>query len=1047
MTGGEDLILWREEPGRPLTVQERLTRAFYFWEARGRGWAIWPYPVALEPPFRPFFFSRLPPPSSFDDGRKPTLLSSLVDRFIGGKQNISYRDPWMDSGDDDEVTEEYPAPARADGRIIELQVAMPPEADVGREAAEQFILSLSSCARPVGLEIIGRADAVTVQMACHERDAGSVFQQLAAYFPDALVSAEEGILQGLWDASGDDQLIVEFGLSREFMLPLRAVKGFAPDPLIAVTGALSSLTPGEVGVMQVLFEPVRKPWAENILRSVTGPDGQPFFADAPELARLARHKIARPLFACVIRASARSRHRQRSLQIIRALGGALAQFASPDGNELIALSNDGYEDADHELDLLGRQTHRCGLILNAEELATVAHLPSSSVRSPKLIRQAKKTKAAPQVATGHSLALGENRHGGLIREGALSAEQRTKHIYVIAASGTGKSTLLLNLIRQDVLQGRGLAVLDPHGDLIDRVLEFIPDSRTDDVVLFDPSDEDYPIGFNILSAHSALERTLLESDLVAVFRRLSTSWGDQMNSVLGNAILAFLESDRGGTLADLRRFLVETEFRHEFLKTVRDHDVVYYWLKEFPLLTGRPQAPLLTRLDTFLRPRPVRYMVGQKENRVDFAAVMNEGKILLAKLSQGAIGEENSWLLGSLLVSKFHQAALSRQELAQAERRGFDLYIDELQNFVTPSMAAILSGARKYRLGLVLAHQELRQLAARDAEVTSAVLTNPYTRICFRVGDDDARKLAEGFAFFDACDLQNLSTGEAVCRVERADFDFNLHTQPMTEVDEELADEYRQRVRESSRQKYGRPRAEVEAEMSAGQARLVIPPPPPPRRQAPPKAAEEPPAPPSESGPVIPVVPVLSDPPGRKPEGPPEVRTPAREKARKPVTEPPQPGRGGQQHKYLQQLIRHWGEERGFRATVEKQVAGGSVDVALESNSQRIACEIRVTTTVELEVGNIRKCLSAGFEQVVVITAEKKTLARIREAAVTELSESDIARVQFFLPEDFFLFLEQAAAQNQGREEVIKGYKVKVRYKALSPEEQQSRREAIARTV
>lgn len=184
------------------------------------------------------------------------------------------------------------------------------------------------------------------------------------------------------------------------------------------------------------------------------------------------------------------------------------------------------------------------------------------------------------------------------------------------------------------------------------------------MILFDPSDADFPIGFNILSAHSEIEKNLLASDLVGVFQRLSTSWGDQMTSVLANAILAFLESDCGGTLADLRRFLIEKDYREEFLKSVQDPQVTYYWRKEFPLLTGgKSLGPLLTRLNTFLRHKFVRNMVAQKENRIDFRKVMDEGKIFLAKLSQGAIGEENTWLLGSLLVSKFHQIALARQDI------------------------------------------------------------------------------------------------------------------------------------------------------------------------------------------------------------------------------------------------------------------------------------------------------------------------------------------------------------------------------------------------
>ncbi len=275
-----------------------------------------------------------------------------------------------------------------------------------------------------------------------------------------------------------------------------------------------------------------------------------------------------------------------------------------------------------------------------------------------------------------------------------------------------------------------------------------------------------------------------------------------MNTVLANAIMAFLESSEGGTLSDLRRFLVEPGFRAQFLPTVQDPEIVYYWQKEFPLLTGKPQGPILTRLDTFLRPKVIRHMVSQKENRIDFAAIMNGRKILLAKLSQGFIGEENSYLLGTLIVSKLNQTAVSRQNMAASERKHFYLYVDEFHNFVTPSLAAILAGARKYNLGLVLAHQELHQLSNRDSDVASAVISNPYTRVCFRLGDFDAKKLEEGFSFFKAKDLQNLSVGHAVCRIERAEYDFNLKITPLPAVEAELAARRREQIVAASRERY-----------------------------------------------------------------------------------------------------------------------------------------------------------------------------------------------------------------------------------------------------
>ena len=311
----------------------------------------------------------------------------------------------------------------------------------------------------------------------------------------------------------------------------------------------------------------------------------------------------------------------------------------------------------------------------------------------------------------------------------------------------------------------------------------------------------YSFGLNILTAHSETERNVLSSDLVAVFRRFTSSWGDQMTAVLGNTILAFIESEKGGTLLDLKRFLVEEDFRKSFLETVNDTQVRYYWQHEFPLLRGNPQASILTRLSTFLSPKLIRNMFAQKEG-IKFQDILDNNKIFLVKLSQGLIGEENSYILGSFLVSKIHQVVTARQDLAPEQRKDFFLYLDEFQNFITPSMASILSGARKYNLGLVLAHQDLSQLSNQDKDVASAAITNPFIRACFRMGDFDAKKLEDGFASFDATDLQNLGKGEAICRIERNEFDFNLKTFLLPEIDPEVAKKRKTEIINLSREKY-----------------------------------------------------------------------------------------------------------------------------------------------------------------------------------------------------------------------------------------------------
>lgn len=756
------------------------------------------------------------------------------------------------------------------------------------------------------------------------------------------------------------------------------------------------------------------------MRSVTDWDGADFFADAPELVPLAKQKTARPLFACVLRVAVYAGTRGRCWQLAERIGGTLAQLAEPTSNEFIALENTDYPDDAHFADILARRTRRTGALLNSEELVSLVHPPSTVVRSPRLRRDERRTKAAPKELAREGLVLGHNVHGGVSRAVALTEEQRLRHTHVVGASGTGKSTLLVSLIAQDIEQDRGFAVLDPHGDLIDEVLCRIPDQRVDDVVLIDPADSDFPVGFNILSAHSELEKTLLASDLVAIFRRLSTSWGDQMTSVLSNAILAFLESPQGGTIADLRRFLVEADYRKEFLATVQDREVVYYWQKEFPLLTGRPQAPLLTRLDAFLRPKLVRRMVTQP-TALDFGLIMNEGKILLVKLAQGAIGEENAFLLGSFFVAKLNQLVMGRQGIKESERRPFYLYIDEFQHFVTPSMATLMTGARKYRLGLILAHQELRQLLNQDRDVAGAVLANAATRISFRVGDDDAKKLEDGFASFPARDLQNLGRGQAVCRVDRADWDFSLTTSlllPLNAIDRARGDH----VVQLSRARYGarldatKPKAEVEPVVLEEYRR-----PEPDRQRA--KSTE------------------LGD----------SVQLIARSKTTVPRELPqteslaPTVGRGGSQHKYLQELIRRWAEAHGWRATVEKAVLDGlgSIDIALERDDHIVACEIAISSTTEYEIGNIRKCLAAGCSQVLSIAPEGHTRQRLAAAVASELEASEAQRVRVFAPGDLFDHLAGIQFKPSG-EHTTRGYKVKVKFGGITTD---FPGKVIARTV
>lgn len=1000
---------------------ERRSREFLAWEARGRGFQVWEHPVLPEPPFVPYTGGWKESPPT-DDGRKETFLSGLVRRV---SERLAPAPPSDTEGADDPPS--APEPFERE-ELVEIRAHLPSGLKISGDAYEGFFRSVAVCAEPITYELVATGEKITVQFAVGARDERLFRRQLEAFFPDVSFEPTQRQLEAAWAGRGEAcALVVEFGLGKEFVIPFALGHG---DPFVGLVGALSEIEAGEAAVFQVIWSPTVHPWDESIMRTVTHADGSALFVNAPELLPGAREKVSKPIFAAVVRLAVRAESEARMLEIACNVAGALGAYGSRSGNELVPLRNDDSPSEDHERDLLRRQTRRSGMLLNAEELTGFVHLPTSEVASPRIRQKVGKTKAAPETVRGGSLVLGTNVHHGVTVPVSLASDQRVRHVHVIGASGTGKSSLLFNMIRQDVESGTGLTLLDPHGDLVDRVLEIVPPERVEDVVLLDPSDEECTVGFNILSAHSDWEKNLLASDLVSVFRRNSTSWGDQLNSVLQNAILALLESERGGTLLDLRRFLLEPAFRNEFLKTIRDENILYYWRHGFTALTGNKSVgSIVTRLDAFLSPKPLRYMVGQKANRLDFGDIMGSGKILLAKLSQGAIGKDNSHLLGSLLVAKIQSEAMSRQRESEVNRRDHFLYVDEFHDFLTPSLSETLAGVRKYRLGLVLGHQELRQVE-REPDVASALLSNAYTRIVFRVGDKDARTLEAGFSSFEAKDIQNLATGQAICRVERSDNDFNLSVEKPVYPSPADARVRRELVAEASRRRYGTPRAEVERMFAASAPSPVAP--------SGAKRAEKPVVPSENSRPEeIPAVAPPAQP--AQPFSPVPMAT-------RPSQVAPELGRGGAQHTAIQKRLKAAAEALGFRATIEKTVleGSGSVDLALERPGFAIACEITVTTTIDHEVGNIQKCAKAGFANVAAIGVSRDKLAELESAVATSLGADIAARVRYYLPDDFMEYLKGLPQPEPPKPEVktVKGYKVKTTYPKLSPDEAKAREEA-----
>jgi len=674
---------------------------------------------------------------------------------------------------------------------------------------------------------------------------------------------------------------------------------------------------------------------------VLGPSGDGLFEDAPQMAARCREKIALPLFAVVARAAVASEKEDRTLSIARSMASGLSHLASSQGNELIPLSNRRYPRDAHERDLLSRSTRRTGMILNVEELAALTHPPDGTLQVEGLDRESRKTRALPaHLRVGSGVLLGENRHRGVTMPVRLSVRERASHTIILGATGTGKTTLIANMVMQDLEAGHGLALVDPAGDLAHEIAGRMPSARIDDTTYLDPSDPRGLVPVNILAARTASERTVMSADLASIFRNYISSWGDQMHALLGASLAVILESVPHATLLDLRRALVDAQFRSELIARVVDEETLFYWRYIFPQAGGRATGPLLARLDTFLRPRPVRAIVAGSGKGLDIPALL-DGGVLLARLPQGSLGEDNSHIIAGMLAAKINQAALARAEQGILQRRPFTLYLDESHLMASSSLASILAGGRQNALALVLCSQEWDQWRGAP-DVANAAQANANTRICFRLGESDARRFADGFEGFASNDLTRLSVGQAIARIGGADCAFSLTTHASPAKRDEEEQTRREEVIRSSSVRY---------EFPAGAAEVVQTDAPSSREQG--TQADRPVEP----------LPVRSVHPTQN-----------------------KGGRGGPEHRYLQHLIARLGEERGFRAVVEESIAGGRIDVALYHGEQRSAWQVAISSSAEYEVGGIERCLAAGYAPVLILSTDRDHLASIEKACRRKFS-------------------------------------------------------------
>ncbi len=472
-------------------------------------------------------------------------------------------------------------------------------------------------------------------------------------------------------------------------------------------------------------------------------------------------------------------------------------------------------------------------VLSNEEIATLWHVPNILVKTPNfdwvlsrkleppvdlpVMKEGEKGGAEDMTVLGEALFRGHRTRFGIM------PDDRRRHMYVIGKTGMGKSTLLENMIHSDIIAGKGLALIDPHGDLVEAVLKFIPKERCNDVILFDPADKEFPMAFNMLSCKDPEQRPLVVSGLMSIFKKLwPEAFSGRMEYILRNTLLALIEAGNQSMLGIMRMFS-DAVFRKKILEHVQNHMVKSFWEDEFTSWSEKYQtealAAIQNKVGQLLSAPLIRNIVGQVVSKVDFRHAMDTGKIVLMNLSKGRLGEDNSAFLGSMFVTKFQLDAMSRADIPEKERRDFYLYVDEFQNFATESFATILSEARKYRLNLTVAHQYVNQLLleGNSTALRDAVFGNVGSMVCFQVGSDDAEPLSLQFEeMVLPKDILSLPKYHAYLRlmikgVPSKPFSVNCLPPPVVKLDEKRIET----IRRLSRERYAEDRKTVEDKITS----------------------------------------------------------------------------------------------------------------------------------------------------------------------------------------------------------------------------------------
>ena len=685
--------------------------------------------------------------------------------------------------------------------------------------------------------------------------------------PDNLKSSLNKYVQGVFPGAvlqevPEDYTIFEpegvekasyLNLKKHYSLPVKTYKDLENDPLESVTNSLTKITEDEGSSIQIVVRPTAGDIKRKIdkikyyikqgltFNQATRKVGQSIFVDiikeffgilvgantnkdkemkeSQELLEAMSRKASHPAFEVNVRLIAAAREERRADETLKNLESGFSQFFSNHNGFKFEKVKGRHFDRLIDNYCFRRFDKKESMTLNLEELSSIYHFPLSHMKTPYINWVKTKESAPPSnlpqkgpLFVGNVVFRGEGRE---VFVG--SREDRRRHIYTIGQTGVGKTSLMREMIRQDIENGEGVGVIDPHGDLIEDTLANIPKERIDDVVLFEPFDTKRPCGLNMLEWSIPEQKDFAVSEMISIFSQLfpPEMIGPMFEHYMRNAMLALMaDKENPGTLVEIPKIFTDEEFMKEKVAKVSDPMVRNFWEKEWQQTVGEDKSKMLgyvvSKVGRFVENEMMRNIIGQQHSSFNLSEIMDQKKIFLVNLTKGLTGEMNSSLLGLILVSKLQMAAMKRVSIPQNERKDFYLYIDEFQNFTTESIATILSEARKYRLNLILANQFMPQL--KD-EIRDAVIGNVGTIMAYRVGEDDAEFLENKFSpEFSSFDLSNISNYHYITKMI---VDGNL-TSPFkvkAPYPQEGNKGQVKSIKKLSKQKYGRPKKRVEQRM------------------------------------------------------------------------------------------------------------------------------------------------------------------------------------------------------------------------------------------